>query len=651
MMQGDGSMQQTFGQYQVVDEIGQGGMGTVYKAWQPTLQRYVAIKLLTARLKDPEVIERFKREASIAANLSHPNIVTIYDIAQQDGDLYIVMEYVEGRPLSDLIAEEAPLPLERLVRILRQVAEAMDYAHRRHFVHRDIKPANILITAEGRAIITDFGIAKALEGSGATAQLTAAGTILGTPAYMSPEQIRGEPIDYRTDLYSLGVVCFEMLGGRPPFGGTTTAAVLYAQVNNPPPQIRDLNPSVAKPVEKALDRMLSKEPDERFPSAGDFVAALSGDVATQPLSSRRAGKNRTRDRAAVRRPSGEAWGQSTHVAPRKRSRLPWMLIGAIVLVLGVLGAVIAILLSDGSETPPVQTVVVISTPVPTTPVPTEPPTAGYLGMTSDLAFHSDRDGDYDIYVLDHQAGEIMQLTDDPAEDVNADWAPDGLLIAFQSDRDGNEEIYVMDRDGGVIRRLTDHPADDLKPIWSPDGQKLLFESTRDGNPEIYIMDRDGNDVVRLTDNSSNDWAPVWSPDGHQIAFISNRDTRQPLYEIYVMNVDGGNARRLTGLDFDNRSPDWSPDGRQITFVSNRIDDNWDIWVMSSEGEDAGLQRLTIDPSRDWSPAWSPDGQWIAFESDREGNYELYCMSADGSEQVRLDQDGADDRRPRWAPLP
>ena len=655
MSQHDSLIGQTLGQYQIVDEIGRGGMGAVYKAWQPALQRYVAIKVLTSRLGDREVVERFQREASIAANLSHPNIVTIYDIARQDGTLYIAMEYVDGRSLSEVISHEGPLPLERLVRILRQVAEALDYAHRLHFVHRDIKPANILITGEDRAIVTDFGIAKALEGSGATAQLTAAGTILGTPAYMSPEQIQGQPVDYRSDLYSLGVVCFEMLGGRPPFGGTTTAAVLYAQVHTPPPSVRNLNPSVSKRVEQTLERMLAKQPQDRFSGAGAFVAALSGDATTRPVTPRPIEQDRTVSaaigRPATDTPTAGSWGQPTYTTPRKRSRLPWVLIGAIVVVLAGLGAVVAILLSAKSTPPPVETVVVTSAPAPTAAIPTEPPPASYLGMSSDLAFHSDRSGSYDIYVLDARSGEVRQLTDDPAEDVNADWSPAGTALAFQSDRDGNREIYVMDRDGGNVRRLTDHPDDDLKPVWSPDGQKLLFESARDGNPEIYVMDRNGGNVVRLTDNPGNDWAPVWSPDGRQIAFISNRDTQQARYEIYVMDAGGGNVRLLTNLDFDNRSPDWSPDGRQIAFVSNRTDDNWDVWVMSAEGEEADLRRLTTSPGRDWNPAWSPDGRWIAFESNREGDYELYRMAADGSAQERLNQDSADDRRSRWAPLP
>ena len=650
----------TLGQYQILDEIGRGGMGAVYKAWQPALQRYVAIKVLTSRLGDMEVVQRFQREASIAANLSHPNIVTIYDIAQQDGVLFIAMEYVDGRPLSDLIVEAGPLPIERMVRILRQVAEALDYAHRLHFVHRDIKPANILVTAEDRAIVTDFGIAKALEGSGATAQLTAAGTILGTPAYMSPEQIQGQPVDYRTDLYSLGVVCFEMLGGRPPFGGTTTAAVLYAQVHAPPPSIRNLNPSVSKRVETALERMLAKQPEDRFPAATAFVAALGGDVITRPVTPQFADEASTAatmtGRAAASTPTASTWRepQPTHAPARKRSKLPLVLIGGIVLALTVVGGLLAVLLSGKTAPPPVETVVVLPDASPTdaqpTQVPLTEPAGNYLGMTSDILFYSDRDGDYDLYVVDARTGEVRQIMNDPAEDIRGDWSPDGRQIAFQSDRDGARDLYVMDTDGGNVRRLMSDGGENMKPTWSPDGQSIVFESIRDGNPEIYRVFVESGIALRLTDNPADDWTPTWSPDGQQIAFMSNRDTKKQIYAIYVMDANGGNVRRLTNPEFDSRNPDWSPDGTQILFASDRTGADLDLYVMPVEGEAAGLTRLTTSPAKDWEPAWSPDGTKIAFVSDREGDSEIYIVNPDGSDQVRVTHDPGDDRRPRWAPL-
>lgn len=269
----------TLGQYQILDELGRGGMAIVYKAWQPSLRRYVALKVLLPYLiDDHEFVQRFQQEAIVAANLNHTNIVTIYEVGQQEGRIFITMEYVDGRSLEQLVLDEGGIPLDRTVRILQQVADALDYAHQRRFVHRDIKPANILLTSENHVVITDFGIAKALEGSGATARLTTSGAILGTPAYMSPEQIQGQAVDYRTDLYSFGIVAYEMLSGQVPFDGTTTA-LLYAQVNNPPPSIVQLNPSLPAHIEWVLSRMLAKYPSERFPNAREFVKALENEGA------------------------------------------------------------------------------------------------------------------------------------------------------------------------------------------------------------------------------------------------------------------------------------------------------------------------------------------------------------------------------------
>lgn len=283
-MQQENLIGTTMGQYQILDELGRGGMAIVYKAWQPSLRRYVALKVLLPYLgNDPEFIQRFQQEGIVAANLSHPHIVTIYEVGQHEGHIFIAMEYVEGTSLEQLVLDQGALPLERVVGILRQVAEALDYAHKRRFLHRDIKPANILLAEDDRVVITDFGIAKALEGSGATARLTSTGTVLGTPAYMSPEQIQGLAVDHRSDLYAFGIVAYEMLSGQVPFDGTTTA-LLYAQVNNPPPGITRFAPGLPPHVEWTIARMLAKQPSERFVSAGEFVEALtnSGTVAAAP---------------------------------------------------------------------------------------------------------------------------------------------------------------------------------------------------------------------------------------------------------------------------------------------------------------------------------------------------------------------------------
>ena len=271
----------TLGQYQIVELIGEGGMASVYKAWQPSLRRYVALKVLAPHLSsDVEFIKRFHQEAVSAANLQHTNIVTIHDVGTESGWHYIAMELIEGASLEGHIRSGQVFAMEQMVDVISQIGSALDYAHQRSFIHRDIKPANILIDASGRAVLTDFGIVKALSGSGLTAALTRAGTVFGTPEYMSPEQIKDEPLDHRSDLYALGIVCYEMLSGEAPFGGTTTHAIIYAQVNNPPPPLRHAGDlAVPAPVEAVVNKMLAKERTNRYYSAGEFARDLAQAVA------------------------------------------------------------------------------------------------------------------------------------------------------------------------------------------------------------------------------------------------------------------------------------------------------------------------------------------------------------------------------------
>jgi predicted Ser/Thr protein kinase len=262
----------TFGQYQIVAELGRGGMAVVYKAYQPALQRYVAIKVLPPQLgMDPDFVRRFQHEAVAAAKLKHPHIVTIHDVAIADGVNYIVMEFIEGQPLSTVIRQGGAMPPERVARIIGQVASALDYAHQQGFVHRDIKPSNIMLRADDHVTLTDFGIAKAMGGT----RLTQTGSIIGTPEYMSPEQVRGLPVDHRADIYSLGIVAYEMLAGQVPFSGDT-ASVLYKQAHEAPPPIRARAIHVPAYVAGAIDHALAKDPALRFAAATAFAQALSG---------------------------------------------------------------------------------------------------------------------------------------------------------------------------------------------------------------------------------------------------------------------------------------------------------------------------------------------------------------------------------------
>src|SRR5438128_2650358 len=265
--------QATLGDYDVQAELGRGGMAAVFLAHDIALDRKVAVKVMSPALLTGEgMSERFKREARTAASLSHPNIIPIYAVKQSAHLLFFVMKFIEGRSLDSVIKEVGPLPVPLVRAILHQVGDALGYAHRRGIIHRDIKPANIMVDSDGHTIVTDFGIAKVVEAKG----LTMTGATVGTPAYMSPEQCAARDITGASDQYSLGIVAYEMLTGKPPFEAETLVGVLYAQCHTPPPPITQARPDLPPPLATAVMRMLEKEPGKRFASVEEAVKALGG---------------------------------------------------------------------------------------------------------------------------------------------------------------------------------------------------------------------------------------------------------------------------------------------------------------------------------------------------------------------------------------
>jgi serine/threonine-protein kinase len=265
---------QQLGRYEIQEEIGRGGMARVYRAHDTLLHRTVALKVLAPQLAlDTEYIRRFKREAIIAASLRHPNIVTIFDVSENEGLHYIAMEYIRGRTLHAIINERGALGLSYAVAIIAQVAAALDYAHSRDAVHRDIKPHNIMIDADGGVLLTDFGIAQAPETRGEGERLTRTGIFMGTPEYISPEQASAQRVDGRSDLYSLGITAYEVITGTVPFSGATPQ-LMIAHLQTPPPSLATFDPSQPPELDIVLARALAKNPERRFATGAAFVAAL-----------------------------------------------------------------------------------------------------------------------------------------------------------------------------------------------------------------------------------------------------------------------------------------------------------------------------------------------------------------------------------------
>jgi serine/threonine protein kinase len=265
------SVPEKLGKYKIIEEVGRGGFAAVYKAVDTTLNRTVALKCLAPHLLwDPTFVQRFQREAEVAANLDHPNIVTIYEVSQIEGVYFIAMQFLAGRTVSQILEAEGALPVSQVRAIIEQIASALDYAHARGFVHRDVKPSNVIVADDGRATLTDFGLVKAGEGT----KLSTTGVVFGTPEYMSPEQAEGEKLDARSDVYSMGVVLFEMLAGRAPFLADTTPAVMYKHVHEPPP-LDELPSDLPQGVVAVVEKALAKDPAGRFQKGGRSHATLA----------------------------------------------------------------------------------------------------------------------------------------------------------------------------------------------------------------------------------------------------------------------------------------------------------------------------------------------------------------------------------------
>jgi eukaryotic-like serine/threonine-protein kinase len=259
------------GPYEIICELGQGGMGVVYRALQPSLNRVIALKVLPVQLEsDPTSVARFRQEAETAARLRHPNIVTVHEAAVDSPPYYIAMEFLEGRTLADLITSRGRLELSEAIALFKQICSALDHAHNKGIVHRDIKPSNIIVSDQGHAVLTDFGIARASDQT----RLTRTGAVFGSPAYMSPEQVKGLRIDKRTDIYSAGALLFEMLTGRTPYDGDDSLAVMYRIVNEEPPSARTICPDIPPAVEAVIDHAMQKDPSSRFASCGEIALAL-----------------------------------------------------------------------------------------------------------------------------------------------------------------------------------------------------------------------------------------------------------------------------------------------------------------------------------------------------------------------------------------
>jgi Tol biopolymer transport system component len=610
------------GPYEVVALIGAGGMGEVYRGRDTRLGRTVAIKILPGHLSsDPNHRARLEREAKSIAGLTHPHICTLHDIGEHAGAMFLVMEHLDGETLAHRL-EKGPLEIEQALTIATELADALSAAHRQDIIHRDLKPANVMLT-KGGAKLLDFGLAKLTGGGGQgvfaplvcpptrSAPLTGHGVIVGTVAYMSPEQAEGKTVDPRSDIFSFGALLYEMVTGRRAFDGDTSVSTLVAILQKEPPPLEDAPPE----LERIIARCLRKDPDRRIQHMMEVKLALEelkaeSDSGALP--------------AAVLR------------------RRPWVSRWAV----GAMGVVVVATAS-------------VAFWLTSQPTPLGAPVLTQLtrdtGLTTDpalspdgkmLAYASDRSGrgDLDIWVRQLGGGEPIPLTQDSADEREPTFSPDGTLIAFRSERDGGG-IYVVSALGGPPRMIA---PEGRRPRFSPDGGQIAYWSGDIGQEgagfsirnfcRIFVVGLTGNVPKQVQPDFLGAAYPEWAPDGTHVLFLGNRDEKLPVdqsIDWWVTPLDQGPAI-ATGALKSTREAQlngpffvypwaliatmWQQEGRALIF-SARSGDNTNLWRIGISPRTWKVQgapeRLTSSPTREESPsvASMPDGSLrIAFAS-------------------------------------
>ena len=580
---GPGTM---LGPYRILSPLGAGGMGEVYRARDTKLDRDVAVKVLPgAFADDAERLVRFEREAKALAALNHPNLLSIHDFGEAGGIAFSVTELLEGQTLRAKILA-GPMDVQEALGIGIQITRGLAAAHEKGVIHRDLKPANIFVTADGHVKVLDFGLAR-LEApapprgepvsEAATADLpTSPGTVLGTAGYMSPEQIRGQPADCRSDLFSLGVILYEMVSGRRPFEGDSEADSLAAVLRTEPPPLSLPESQMSPGFDALVRRCLAKRPDERYQTARELLAALKELAGGSSLSFMRVSAGRDGSRRVV--------------------LLAGLFLTAAVMVVGVWLRVGA----RHSGLPSFEPRQVTSRPG-----LEESPAISPDGNT--VAFCAWEGGASQIWVADVSGGTPLRLTSGTANHAAPCWFPDGSAVVFSSEVHGKKTIWKIPRLGGAPVLLVE---DAEEPAISPDGTRIAFARPAPGGSYLRIWVAplaDPRAARMLTGDGDGTWDHqdlAWSPDGATLCYWDQND-------LWLVPAVGGKARPLTHDVPPDMDPAWSPEGTTLYFDSLR-EGTWAIWKVPAGG--GNPERVTLGTGGERHPSLSRDGRRLAYET-------------------------------------